>query len=92
MKLVCVLFPLRYWRGYGQPDHAWETFALMTDLLRSALLPALTTSWCSANLDSVRFRVVSAAVVIMFSQPSGIFFLIVIDEMTHHCIIVVTLN
>lgn len=70
--VLSTLIPLRYWPGSGQSDHAWGTFALITVLSGFPPLPALSTSWCSFNSNSVRSRAVSAAVVNMFSQSAGI--------------------
>lgn len=70
--VVATLIPLRYWPGSGQPEHAWGTFAILTVLLGHPPLTALSTSWCSANSNSVKTRAVSAAVVNMFSQSDSI--------------------
>lgn len=63
---------MRYWSGSGKQEHAWGTFALLTVLLGHPPLTALSTSWCSANSNSVKTRAVSAAVVNMFSQADSI--------------------
>ncbi|CUM67410.1 uncharacterized protein PRCAT00005104001 [Priceomyces carsonii] len=69
---ISTLIPLRYWPGSGKPEHAWGSFALMTVLLGHPPLTALSTSWCSANSNSVKSRAVSAAVVNIFSQAGSI--------------------
>lgn len=69
---ISTLFPLRYWPGSGTQEHAWGTFALLTVLLGHPPLTALSTSWVSANSNSVKTRAVSTAVVNMFSQADSI--------------------
>lgn len=69
---ISTLIPMRYWSGSGKQEHAWGTFALLTVLLGHPPLTALSTSWCSANSNSVKTRAVSAAVVNMFSQADSI--------------------
>ncbi|QLQ78669.1 hypothetical protein HG537_0B00160 [Torulaspora globosa] len=68
--LIATLIPLRFWPG-SQVD-IWGTYALLTVILSSPPVWALSISWCSANSNSVRSRAVSAALVNMFSQTANI--------------------
>lgn len=68
--LLTCLFPLRYWPG--SQVNVWGTYAILTVLLSSPPIWALSISWCSANSNSVRSRAVSAALVNIFSQTANI--------------------
>lgn len=64
------LMPLRWWKG-SQID-VWGTYAILTVMLGHPPTWAISISWCSANSNSVRSRVVSAALVNMFSQAGSV--------------------
>ncbi|KRZ98684.1 uncharacterized protein AC631_05553 [Debaryomyces fabryi] len=88
---ISTLIPMRYWSGSGKQEHAWGTFALLTVLLGHPSMTALSTSWVSANSNSVKTRAVSTAVVNMFSQADSIVGAN-IYRMMHHYITVVIPN
>lgn len=67
--LLC-LIPLRWWKG--AQVNVWGTYALLTLVLAHCPTWPISISWCSGNSYSVRTRVVSAAIVNMFSQAGSI--------------------
>lgn len=67
--IVCLL-PMIAWDGLYV--NQWGSYALLTVLLSHAPSWPISITWCSSNLNLVRNRTVSAAVVNIFSQLGGI--------------------
>lgn len=68
--VIITLIPMVVWDGFMVKQ--WATYALLVVLLIHPTSTAVSITWCSANLNLVRNRTVSAAVVNIFSQAAGI--------------------